>query len=106
MSDTKPKINTNTLIVCGTLAFMACLGAFVFLSVSGRDTAQYVAFLAFALGAIPGTAAWKNSRDVKEQTNGPLTGRLDSFQSQLDTQDRVLKGIMQRLGMNPDEHLR
>lgn len=101
MSDTstdekKPRVSINVLIVCGTIAFIICLAAFVVLSVLKIDTAQYIAFLAFALGSIPGTAAWKNSQDVKHQTNGPLTARLDGFDERLNQQDQVLEERLNR----------
>lgn len=125
MSDTKEneshprRVSTTiTLIICSTLAFFAVLGAFVYLESVGKGTAAYMAFLAFAVGAIPGIVNYKQSREIKaqneeikvhseeikEQTNGPLTAKFNELQSKIQeiqhTQESY-RSVMRQI--NPDE---
>jgi hypothetical protein len=81
---------TVTITICGTIAFLAVLGAFVFLETSGKGTVAFMGFLAFAAAAIPGILNYKQSREiknvaeeVKEQTNGPLSAKFEELNNKL-----------------------
>jgi len=105
MSDTRKPSITVTLVICCTLAFLSVLGAFVYLESTGKGTAGYVAFLAFAIGSIPAIANWKNNREVKndtletkaivneikEQTNGPLTLKFKEQTKQIDDLKHIVE---------------
>lgn len=66
-------VSKTALLVCGTVAFVACVGAYVALSWLRVDTAPFLVFVGgAAVTLLPGLAAWRNTETIKAQTNGPL----------------------------------
>lgn len=82
---------SKTIVVCATVAFVVVIAAFTFLSFRHIDTTSLVTFaLGLASGVAPNIASYvkthnmaKTVEEVKEQTNGPLTRRLDALDSKL-----------------------
>lgn len=93
MSDTNEprKLGTTvTLAICSTIAFLAVLGAFVYLEANNKGTAGFMALLAFAAGTIPGIVNYRQNKEIKsetkeikEQTNGPLSAKFEDLNSKL-----------------------
>lgn len=82
---------SKTIVICATVAFVVVISAFVFLSYRHIDTTSLVTFaLGLASGVAPNIASYvkthnmaKTVNEVKEQTNGPLTHRLDQIDAKM-----------------------
>lgn len=106
MSDINQKTVPRTaVVVCGTLCVLAILGTYLLMELNGKNTGSLLPLIVGLVTAAGSTAAWSNSKDakrdtneIKNQTNGPLTEGLDriaTIESQLaDINQRLLdKGI-------------
>lgn len=95
---------SKTIVVCATIAFVAVMVAFVFLSYRHIDTAPLVTFaIGLASGVAPGLASYFKSHEsaknvaevaadvqiVKDQTNGPLTKAINN----VDALTRLFNGV-------------
>lgn len=86
------KVST-AFLVCGTIAFLAVLGGYFYLAINRLDTTAYLGFVVAVAALIPGTAAWKNSNEIKKQTNGPLTKTNETVIS-MDSKINVIETAM------------
>lgn len=74
--------------VCGTIIFVTCVAAFVFLAATGADATEFRTFLNTVLNfagvilagtsAVAAGAAAKSAANAEKQTNGELTDRIKS----------------------------
>lgn len=84
---------SKTIVICATVAFTVVIAAFVFLSYRHIDTTSLITFaLGLASGIGPNIASYVKTHnmakavdEVREQTNGPLTRRLDALSAQVET---------------------
>lgn len=103
-----------TLVIACLVGFLAVLASYMVLEILNKPTAGYIAFLAFALGAIPSVLNFRKSQQigthaeetrsivekVEKQTNGLLNSqfenqnkKIDEIQSTLDQYRAALRDI-------------
>ena len=101
-------LSKTALLICGTVAFVAVISAYVVLSWLHIDTAPFLLFVGGAGTALlPGLAAWRNTETIKDQTNGPLTKTNETVLTlhetvshlvdRMEQQDSVLTNLSDRL---------
>lgn len=66
-------LNKTVIVICGTIIGLALLATYVVLKSNHIDANDFLPFLIGVSALIPSTAAWNNSREIKKQTNGPLS---------------------------------
>lgn len=110
MSDTKDVKTNPLLIVCATVVFLSLMACYVVMSLYKIDTGNFLVFITAIVALIPGTAAWRNSQKIINQTNGPLTEtsanalesveRITSVEESVSALQVTMNDISTRLSTN------
>ncbi len=110
MSGTKDVKPSPLLIICGTVVFVALMACYMLMSLYKINTGEFLVFIGAIVAMIPGTAAWRNSQKIINQTNGPLTEtsanalesveRIASVETSVSQIQETLEAISQRLTRN------
>lgn len=85
MSDIRKKTLPRAyIVVCGTIVVLAILATYLLMELNGKNSGNLLTLLTGLIAAAGATASWTNSKDtkkdtaeIKERTNGPLTEGLD-----------------------------
>lgn len=78
MTDNSARPNNSVVIICSTIVILVILAVFTIIILQGKDPGLLLPLIVGVAGAVPGTAAWKNSQEIRRQTNGPLTAGLQT----------------------------
>lgn len=116
MSDTEKSrsLPRALVVVCGTIVVLAILGTYLLMELNNKNSATLLTLITGLIAAAGATASWTNSKDtkkdmaeakkdtaeIKERTNGPLTEGLDrigSLESTVIQNSKSLEAIKAQL---------
>lgn len=93
-------LKTSVVIICGSAIGIALLATYVVLKINHIDTSDLLPLVIGVLAAVPGTAAWHNSQEIKKQTNGPLHQTheiVNNVETRLAAVEESLNNVLSRL---------
>lgn len=75
---------------------IALLAVYTVLKLNHVDISDFLPFIIGIAALVPGTAAWRNSQEIKKQTNGPLSQTHETVSS-METRLAVVEVAIQEI---------